>query len=65
LPPRYPLTGFATKGRAIKIKFFTLPGSDAEQAADSNRNGMNRNVFFHGFSIHYKERCKMKKEMES
>jgi hypothetical protein len=27
-------------GRAIKIKLFTLPGSDAEKAAASNQNGM-------------------------
>ncbi|PKN37888.1 MAG: hypothetical protein CVU62_09215 [Deltaproteobacteria bacterium HGW-Deltaproteobacteria-2] len=37
---RYPLTERATKGRAIEIKLITLPGSDAEQAAISNRNGI-------------------------
>jgi hypothetical protein len=44
---RYPLTGCATEGCTIKIKLFTLPGSDAVQAAASNRNGKGLILFFY------------------
>ncbi|KUG21744.1 hypothetical protein ASZ90_008497 [hydrocarbon metagenome] len=40
MPPRYPLTGCATEGSAIKTKDITLPGSDAYQAAASNLNSI-------------------------
>jgi hypothetical protein len=44
LPSRYPLTGCATKERAIKRELFTITGSDAKQAAASMRNGITPDV---------------------
>jgi len=51
LPPRYPYDRGRDWGRSAIKKTFTLPGTDAYQAAASNRNGKLKSLRFDSLTL--------------